>query len=264
MQRKLSTWDFERAGRTMKNPEETGLWSTCDGYEIQGNYITAKWPREERSHWTTYSPLEKTPELYLKLAALIEEPDFSEAALNFCCEYGIPSSPERTDLSELREETESLWLILRIYEAALNRDEAAIEAAGKIIIQHVLKEPVDSSLDETPVPGEHSALTLAYAVYDVNNVVREHCCQLPYFTESFFVPDSVTSGIRSVWTFDSLFAAAYLQMWWLMTSGGELSRCKYCRRTMSLSLPRPGGRKRRRDKRFCSDSCRQAHHRSKK
>jgi adenine-specific DNA-methyltransferase len=50
----------------------------------------------------------------------------------------------------------------------------------------------------------------------------------------------------------------------ILTSGGDLVRCEHCRRVISLARPHPQGRKRRRDKRFCDDACRQAHHRSKK
>ncbi len=70
--------------------------------------------------------------------------------------------------------------------------------------------------------------------------------------------------VRSTWRFKNLLGAAYLQMYWLMTSEGELKRCENCGRTVSLARPYPRGRKRRRDKRFCDDACRQAHHRSKK
>jgi hypothetical protein len=58
--------------------------------------------------------------------------------------------------------------------------------------------------------------------------------------------------------------AMYLQMYWLLESGGDVTRCEHCGLTISLSRPQPEGRKRRSDKRFCDDACRQAHHRSKK
>ena len=70
--------------------------------------------------------------------------------------------------------------------------------------------------------------------------------------------------LRSIWEFDNLLGAMYLQMYWLMTSAGELKRCEHCGRIVSLSCPHPEGRKRRSDKRFCDDACRLANHRSKK
>jgi hypothetical protein len=97
----------------------------------------------------------------------------------------------------------------------------------------------------------------------VHVVVRKRCHMIPHSTEEIGSLETLTSGIRSSWEFDKLLGAAYLQMWWLMSSGGDVTRCEYCRRIMSLARPHPNGRKRRRDKRFCSDSCRQAHRRSK-
>jgi hypothetical protein len=70
--------------------------------------------------------------------------------------------------------------------------------------------------------------------------------------------------LKSTWDFDNLLGAAYLQLHWLITSGDALARCGYCGRVLSLARPHPDGRKRRSDKRFCDDACRQAHHRSKK
>ncbi len=72
------------------------------------------------------------------------------------------------------------------------------------------------------------------------------------------------SCVRTYWGFDNLIGAMYLQMYQLMTSGGGLARCDNCGRMIALSYTDPRGRKRRRDRRFCNDACRQAHHRSKK
>jgi hypothetical protein len=58
-----------------------------------------------------------------------------------------------------------------------------------------------------------------------------------------------------------LYGAMYLQMYWLMAAGGNVTRCKYCGRIMSLTYPLPGGaRKTRQDKKFCDNACRQKHH----
>jgi hypothetical protein len=68
---------------------------------------------------------------------------------------------------------------------------------------------------------------------------------------------------RIFWQFDNLLGAMYLQMFWLIASDDALGRCEYCGLTFSFTQTHPNGRKRRRDKRFCDDACRQAHHRSK-
>jgi hypothetical protein len=64
------------------------------------------------------------------------------------------------------------------------------------------------------------------------------------------------SAVKLIWSFDDLLGAMYLQMYWILTSGGNLVRCEHCKRVISLARPHPQGRKRRRDKRFCDDACR--------
>lgn len=54
--------------------------------------------------------------------------------------------------------------------------------------------------------------------------------------------------------------AMYLQMYWLMAAGGNVTRRKYCGRIISLTSPVPGARKTRQDKKYCDDACRQRHH----
>lgn len=66
------------------------------------------------------------------------------------------------------------------------------------------------------------------------------------------------------WGARNLLGVMYLQMYWLMTSSGDLARCGFCGRLIALSRPNPGGRKRRSDKKYCNDTCRQAHRRAKK
>jgi hypothetical protein len=69
--------------------------------------------------------------------------------------------------------------------------------------------------------------------------------------------------VKSHWNFYNLLGAMYLQVYWLMAFGENVARCQYCSQIISLARPHPEGRKRRSDKRFCDDACRQAHHRSK-
>src|SRR5829696_4923614 len=72
------------------------------------------------------------------------------------------------------------------------------------------------------------------------------------------------SRIKAGWRFYSLLGAMCLQLYWLMASDDEITRCEHCGRIVSLARPYPEARKTRRDKRFCDDACRQARHRSKK
>ena len=68
------------------------------------------------------------------------------------------------------------------------------------------------------------------------------------------------SGVQSGWGFRNLLGPMYLQMYWLMAAGGNVTRCRYCSRIISLTSPLPGARKTRQDKKFCDNACRQRYH----
>jgi hypothetical protein len=111
--------------------------------------------------------------------------------------------------------------------------------------------------------ADYLGYALEFSMWAVDGMMRQGLCyQTPDLVddEGGWVPTNVRAG----WEYENLLGAMYLQMHWLMTSGGELTRCEYCGRIFALSRSHPEGRKRRRDKRFCDDACRQAHHRSKK
>jgi hypothetical protein len=277
VQRRLEREDFMRAGRLIIGSSESGGLEVCEKYEIRGDEILAKWPQQEESHWWRHHPLTEAPDLFLELAALHEASDFPEAALTFSHKHGLPggngffepavssdNNPERISLSAFQEETFLAWFVLRVYEAALNRDEKRLRMAAKGLkefLDELLVREDDGVSDTNEEQDANSALM--QVAFIAHKVVQKRCYMIPSFTEEIGSLETLTSGIRSSWEFDNLLGAAYLQMWWLMSSGGDVTRCEHCRRIMSLARPHPNGRKRRRDKRFCSDSCRQAHHRSK-
>jgi hypothetical protein len=65
------------------------------------------------------------------------------------------------------------------------------------------------------------------------------------------------------WVPVNLLGAMYLQFYWAMTSSGDLSRCRFCRRIISRApwISSSGQtRKPRNDKEFCSSRCRQNYH----
>jgi hypothetical protein len=275
MRRRLSETDFERAQTSMKSPKEFGHWWRCEEYEIKGDEILAKWPFEESVRWGGYFPLEHTPRLFLELAELSKESDFREATLRFCHKWGVPGNlipkhyvvettnlfgfqewkvrqarMKRMNLSGLQEEVKKIAEIIDLYERALNGDEEVIQ----------LPPGMPGSAGSPEMYTDHG---LGWAVALVTERVQRLCRPTLYFTPEYLRPETIVSGIGNTWEFANLLGAAYLQMWWIMTSEGEIARCEYCHRRMSLARSGPHGRKRRRDKRFCSDSCRQAHHRSK-
>ncbi len=72
-------------------------------------------------------------------------------------------------------------------------------------------------------------------------------------------------GFTAGWGVRNLLGVIYLQVYWLVTSAGELSRCKYCERIISYAPPLPvekgrKARKPRSDREFCDKRCRQNYH----
>ena len=269
--------DFRWAIESALTQSEPGLWAVCDEYELRedefyvGEAIVASYPlfnaegyiNEEK--WRIYRPLEATPDLFLKFAKLHKAASFKEAALEWSHRHGVPGGfksagrLERMPLSGFRREVEVANQVLMLYEAILNGD---VEKALSLVHEHT-DELLDSGiLDHN---GEQSIAdfedTMLFAMHMVSRVVAELCDPVLILTEG---REPIFSRVRDGWDFDNLLGAMYLQMWWLMSSGDDTTRCEHCGRIISLARPYPEGRKRRSDTRFCDDACRQAHHRSKK
>jgi hypothetical protein len=279
------------------------VWTVCDAYEVRGEAIVARHPFSdfETGKWTTtkvnsrwwhgYNPLEEAPDLFLKLARLNDEPDFIKAALRFSHTFGVlgvdtvkkGSVIDGTSLAGFREEAARAQKVLNLYEAVLNRDPIAAHATLHSLRSGLTEVVPESELEAAILEDSgrqaleehviHSALTATLKM--VNEKVRDLChiearisydIPLPLDDPLQLLEVRYTdpSMVKSTWRFDNLLGAAYLQMHWLLTSGGNIARCNYCGRVIALTRPHPEGRKRRSDKRFCNDACRQAHHRSKK
>ncbi len=283
--------DFEQAGRLRRNPEERGLWWVCCGYRAEGDKITALSPDpitptgeaytvyEDGSDGWVYQPLEDEPDLFLKFARLQKARDFRSSALDFCSRYGIPGfvrRPERADespsaeasigatettFSQIWEESRLAWAVLCLYESAHSGDAQEIQ---DLFTQY------GDVLGGWPLyhhgPAVESRYTSYVAAMVAACIVEEMVrllCRLGLHVKSG--KDSAHGAkIVGGWTFSNLLGAMYLQMFWLVASGEDLARCEHCGLVMSLGHVTPEGRKRRRDKRFCGDACRQAHHRAKK
>lgn len=294
MWRRVSRDDLEQTIEPMLQQGQSGWW-VCDEYEIRGEKIVAKYDfqpwvfiREDsrpdmaiRSYqggtdhrWREYKPLEQVPDLFLKLSRLGEDADasdFEEVALAFSHKYGLLGGDNlraedaltSVSLSEFGKEARMAQFILKTYEAALNRNLEAAEAAVHLCCVEYPHLLPPSFLDKKEQHKRYIQHAIILAVSFVHLKVLNLSRPGIQSTKAFYGPEP-ESGVRSIWVFDNLLGAAYLQMYWLMTSGGDIARCEYCGRVISLARPHPEGRKRRRDKRFCDDACRQAHHRSKK
>jgi len=276
MLRRVRLEDFRRAIESALTLSEPGFWVVCDEYELRDDElypeetIVARYPlfdaegRINEERWRIYRPLEETPDLFLKFANLHKVGSLREAALEWCHRYGVPGGfksagmPQRMPLSAFRQEVEVAGQVLVLYEAILNGDA---EKALSLVHEHP-DELEDSGILEY-FREESIAdfdVTMLFAMRRVSRVVAELCDPVLILTEG---REPLFSRVKSGWDFDNLLGAMYLQMWWLMSSSGDTTRCEYCGRIVSLARPYPEGRKRRSDKRFCDDACRQAHHRSK-
>jgi hypothetical protein len=280
--RRLEPVDFREAYGLAGNDAEQSYWLVCEeGYEKVGDEIVATLEYSDLSEgWLAYSPLDDVPDLFLKFGKLYKEADFEQAALAFSNSYGLPGgmtefvegerglkpTPPKMKISEFRDEARRAWGVLALYEAVLNGDAPAV----KNLFFELRADKVFATWDKffrfEQIEGFEETLLgigLVCAVQTVEKVVHDVCRhRIRFELESSKRPD--LSTVYTAWDFGSLIGAMHLQMWWLMASAGDITRCEFCGRIVSLARSRPEGRKHRRDKRFCDDACRQAHHRSKK
>jgi len=244
-------------------------WWVCDEYELRGNKIVARFDERYEEKWTSYKPLVDTPDLFLKFARLYQAPNFGEAARQFSQRYGLLHEPwqRQEELSSFYRSAKRAWIVLRLYEAVLNGNARAVELLASQDLDENNKLRDSFELGEVLFPElTEEARYLTVAILEVTarvgSVVERLCYPALDFEELNALLDY--SKIRSTIGFKNLVGAMYLQMHLLLTSGGNLTRCEYCKGPIFLTRPHPEGRKRRRDKRFCDDACRQANHRSKK
>ena len=300
MWHRLSRDDFDKTSELMGGGSASSTWSVCEQYKLKtlpdasrespDAYLVVPKHRYEPAHfdkWRIYKPLEDTPDLFLKFARLHRVDDENEAMLTWVRSYGtlghgkprwVPGAPQ--DAKGFREAVSKAAGVLALYEAVLNGDGDAVRSAILYEYPYVGVEwglynelpekqsqkdrawwttRISDSVDEI-YGGSYLNYALETVADEVQSMVGALCS--PALTVEEDVLD--ISGVRASWNFKSLLGAMYLQMYWLMTAGSELTRCEHCGLLISLARPRPEGRKRRRDKRFCDDACRQAHHRNKK
>jgi len=300
MWQRLSRDDFDKTSDLMGSGESSRMWHVCEEYELKkltdapgGDpdryFVVPKYSREPPyfDKWRSYEPLEDTPDLFLKFARLHGADDKDETMLAWVRSYGTLGHGEPLWVSGAPQDAKGFWEaigqaagVLALYEAVLNGDserarsaileefpyvdrlwQIASESTNKpaLIDLEWVSESTSDRVEEI-YGGDYLWYALETATDNVQRKVDSLCS--PALTVEEGTRD--VSGVRSWWTFKSLLGAMYLQMYWLMVAGSDLTRCEHCGRLISLARPNPEGRKRRRDKRFCDDACRQAHHRSKK
>jgi hypothetical protein len=268
-------------------------WSVYEGYELAsredgaGRYFKAS---ENASIAHRYTPLIDTPHLFLEFARLEEQKDKDQAMPEWIGRRGLlgmhrteprafleHSYSERGGLGEtvevFREETRRANKLLSLYEAVLSRDteklEQAIGISGGSRGAQRAREYHQAGATAAGVSYvdaliEHAMRHVVYEVQEIIETLVVPCfgSLAPSDQEApgrWWLPELLTRS----WCPANLLGAMYLQFYWLITSSGELSRCKYCGRVISYAppIPRSGkARKPRSDKEFCDSRCRQNYH----
>jgi hypothetical protein len=265
-----------------------GIASVCNEYQIRDDKIVARYklsaledPLRPEDVWWHYSPLRDAPDLILTFARLYKEESFEKAALAFSHKYGLPNNTvkvvggkektypfaEEIEISEFWDEAEKAHRVLALYEAVINRDAETVKQSllGRYMVDKAsqIDHETLSIVEELQGPNGILHAGLDYVIDAVQDVVQRTCRQRIRAAPQNRTQPPDLSNIETLWDFDSLYGAMYLEMWWLIVSGNNIGRCEFCGSSISLGRSNPDARKRRRDRRFCDDACRQAPHRAK-
>jgi hypothetical protein len=250
-----------------------------------------------------YEPITDTPHLFLEFARLVESKYAGEALLDWVHRYGLlgfsyegvwwppgdplqqsTPKPFHDDKGGTLDNFENIWSIaweanqsLLLYEAAIGGDERKLEqvlfsgedeewANSQRRRWETRAEATGASYRDTLINAalfqltEYAHGTLISYCYPVISCPLRYS-HIPEDDAPPMTPGQLSRG----WGARNLLGAMGLQLYWLVTSGGELHHCKYCGRIISHTSSIPGGalakdRKTRSDKTFCDKRCRQNYH----
>jgi hypothetical protein len=183
--------------------------------------------------------------------------------------------PRDGAVSVFWEEVRRAAGVLMMYEATLHGDddvakevirEGAPFIGGRIwppVAHGLPRSQEDRELEarlvedwvEQGLEGNYLKYCLMTAAFVVEGTVNDFC--YPMLHLGLHPHDHDPSQVADTWAFENLLGAMYLQMYWLMGSGANTTRCRWCGRLISLERPYPGAKKRPQHKRFCDASCRQ-------
>lgn len=281
------------------------VWHVYEDYELVEEedtlpYLRASTPKgyEEPNPVKSYNPLVDTPRLFLDFARIAERKNPAKALSQWIAQYGLlgfaDSSPQwfpealpqvtvpprwYDDMGGPGETLTAVWnevytinSTLALYEAVLNRDPVKLESLlfppgeepelleqlrhyANRLIEETGSDWIDVLVDRAL--GQVWEYIMALAVFAfpaISPTGRKH--QQPLLT---------VDRLNASWGVRNLLGAMYLQFFWLVTSAGELARCKHCARIISYASPvQVEGlhkvRKPRTDKEFCDSRCRQNYH----
>ncbi len=244
-----------------------------------------------------YEPLTDVPHLFLEFARAGEKED-QEALSEWVAKYGLlglhprqphaprwpggrdheydPAGGPGETLLRVQIEAWNARDALAFWEAALSRDKEQLEEAilGRPETLHLLEE--SRQVRKTDFESRAKSWGMSYAdalldlaVVGATTIVQDALKRFAYPSLEIDVlqqPLDARYGpeqLRRTWEPRNLLGAMYLQFYWLITSAGDLSRCKHCGRFLSYAPPISGsgeGRKPRKDKKFCDKRCQQSYH----
>jgi hypothetical protein len=238
-----------------------------------------KYPFEpHKGGWRIYEPLDDTPDLFLRFARLYDKGGSTEAIVDWVHRYGVladdpedvyHSAPQR--LRSFRQKSGEAAGLLALYEAVLSGDS---DRAKSVILEEyplvdetqrfyarcgLCRKCVNRKIMdyvEENYGGNFLSYAWATVVEEVSDMVNRRCRPFLSFEEGSHDPAKVWHR----WSFFDLLGAMYLQMYWLVAAGGNVTRCDYCTRIVSLARPGPRARKPPQHKRFCDKACRQSYH----
>lgn len=273
---------------------ESTLKKSGAPYERKNPYFKAV---EDRNSIELYEPLTDVPHLFLEFARAGEKED-QEALRKWVAKYGLlglhPRQPDARRRPKERDyqfdpaggpgetllrvtlEAEKASCALTAWEAAVSKDKDHLEEAlfGRPEKLSMLEESRQASRKDFASQARSSGIAYADTLLDVALVTTAKIVQdaveafaypsleLDIFERSSDAPYS-PELLRRTWAPRNLLGAMYLQFYWLITSAGDVTRCKHCGRFLSDAPPisaAGGTRKPRKDKEFCNSRCRQNYH----
>lgn len=298
--RRLNKEDLESSNPVLSQGESHGYdssWRVYEDYEVLSSddgsteYVqaVAREGSQEPECIKVYDPLIDTPYLFLEFARIVESKDPEQSFWDWILKYGLLGqtyrNPEydRTRFTPNirydprggpKDTVESMWEAayeaneaLNLYEAALSRDKVKLKKA----ILLASKEEMDDRWTIARAETLDSYPTELLTKVAIRNVIDF----TTYFVEQFAYPTlgwrglnsrgpesaPTLNGLTRDWGYRNLIGAMCLQFYWLITSGSDISRCKYCNRVITYTPPQGhDGRKPRKDKEFCDSRCRQNYH----
>jgi len=284
--------------RELHSPFE---WAVYDEYKLVESNAEHPYLRARGKPRRFYEPLVDTPYLFLEFARVGEQRNPRKSLDQWIASYGLlgfardeerrfreylphadremvhpryrhQGGPQET-LAALREEVHLANEVLSLYEASLSKDEEKLE--------RTLMTRSPSSVEDLREYGRLIGELAGGASY-VDSIISIATSLMSAFIQdtlemyafpsiAFDLPPRESyqreplyrlEALYPSWQPRNLLGAIYLQMYWLLTSSGNLSRCKHCGRIISHAVPLPGGkgRKTRKDKEFCNSRCRQNYH----